>query len=154
LCGGDAGSAKRRLNHHKDGRVRGWPGPARGPNISDQSGAVLLVHNGTRDSARATDKTADRSFLDHLLLVNWFRIHLLQVERSIPDLAGLESTRETFDSRGSVSLLERRGRQDNFADFIPDGVFAITRKRREPENPPVLSGGRYGHRDDCQYGPQ
>ncbi len=100
-------------------------------------GAAVLEENGLCHPAVAADKAGDRFFLDHLLLVNWFRIHLLQIERSISDLSlrylSPVSFAETFHTGGSVPPSEQNGGQKNLTDFIPDGVFAITRTREDPK---------------------
>jgi len=102
-----------------------------------ENGAALLVDNGVRRPETVMGKVADRLFLDHLLLMNWFRIHLLQIERFIPELSvryvNSESLARAYDTGGGVHRSEQNGNQENAADFIPDAVFAITRKGGEPK---------------------
>jgi hypothetical protein len=49
-----------------------------------EKGAALLADEGIRLGyvACTADKAKDPHSIDHLLLVNWFRIHLLQIQRS------------------------------------------------------------------------
>ena len=77
-------------------------------------------------------------FTDHHLLVNWFRIHLLQIERSIPELSVkyLDSKLQSkvWNSASSSSATERNPankRGEKSGEFIPDGVFSITNKETE-----------------------
>ena len=77
-------------------------------------------------------------FTDHHLLVNWFRIHLLQIERSIPELSVkyLDSKLQSkvWNSAGSSSAPKRtpaNKRGEKSGEFIPDGVFSITNKETE-----------------------
>lgn len=71
--------------------------------------------------------------VDHDLLINWFYIHLTQVENLIPDL-GIKPWSPGFimNSQGSYGFFDLRIRiesDDDFTEFIPDGVFAIWHKR-------------------------
>ena len=83
--------------------------------------------------ACTTNKTVDSIFVAHELLINWFRIHLIQMERLIPQLSvnylspGFQSLAPTKGDR--PPLLERvrtENSQEEIIEFIPDGVFSIT----------------------------
>jgi hypothetical protein len=99
-----------------------------------EKGTALLFDEGI-PSGYITDKAEDPLSIDHLLLVNWFRIHLLQIERSIfqisvkylnPNLHSL-----AWDSGDRPSLSLSTNRQEKSPEFIPDGVFSITYKEAE-----------------------
>jgi len=81
-------------------------------------------------AAGATDKPENSFFLDHLLLVNWFRIHLLQIERAIPPLSIYYLSANSQPSGGNSPFISERipedHRPEKFVEFIPDGVFSIT----------------------------
>ena len=68
------------------GRSRGRP---EGLIFLTEDGAMLLKDNGilSNNVACTTNKKADFIFVAHELLVNWFRIHLTQMERVIPQLS-------------------------------------------------------------------
>jgi hypothetical protein len=98
-------------------------------------GAALLVDEGIPYAACTTDKAKD-PFIDHLLLVNWFRIHLFQIERAIQELSVIYQSPKPHLSDGgdTASLSEHppeKGKLKKSADFIPDGVFSITYKGAE-----------------------
>ena len=58
-------------------------------NVLTEKGRKLLQDEGilSVDIADITDKTTDSIFIEHDFLANWFRIHLLQIERVIPNLS-------------------------------------------------------------------
>ena len=102
-----------------------------------ERGASFLADGGIlSDSAScATGKAGNTFPLDHLLLVNWFRIHLLQIERTIPQASvcylNPNSHALARDSGDSPSFSERipaNNRLEKTIEFIPDGVFSITHK--------------------------
>lgn len=80
-----------------------------------------------------TNKTAYSILGAHELLINWFRIHLIQMERLIPQLS-VNYLSPGFQSLAPIKgdrppLLERvrtKNSQKEFIEFIPDGVFSIT----------------------------
>jgi hypothetical protein len=91
-----------------------------------EKGARILEGNGILDAVSAACKTGDRFPIDHVLLSNWFRIHLIQIERSISGLS--------IQYRGdSISFAEQIDGQKRPTEFIPDGVFAITRVCENPK---------------------
>jgi DNA-binding PadR family transcriptional regulator len=125
-----------------DTRMRGY---GRGPGRPEDFVFLTEKGNKTLDDKgvvhQALDKkngnSIDPTLVDHDLLVNWFRIHLLQIERDLPELSTeflAENTRRQAASGGKpVSLQERlpcpKGEKD-WTEFIPDGVFCIMREHR------------------------
>lgn len=92
------------------------------------------------DVAHITGKATDSIFVDHDFLVNWFRIHMLQVERVIPSLSVLFLTAHsnTFNqNKGDRFFLQERipvdSNTEKFIEFIPDGVFSITNNEAVPK---------------------
>lgn len=80
-------------------------------------------------------KNIDAIAVDHDLLINWFYIHLIQVDNSIPDLA-IEPWSPGFltNNQGSHVFFDPRIRiesDDDFIEFIPDGIFTIWHKGLE-----------------------
>ena len=100
-----------------------------------ENSAMLLKDKEilSNNVACTTNKTVDSIFVSHELLINWFRTHLIQMERLIPQLfvnylsPGFQSLAPT---KGDCPpLLERvrtKNSQKEFIEFIPDGVFSIT----------------------------
>jgi hypothetical protein len=84
-----------------------------------------------------TDKTAESIFIDHDLLVNWFFIHLLQIERENQCLFTKNLTISSHNlNKGNAEnpLIMERFSNDNTSEnhsMIPDGVFIITDKETE-----------------------
>jgi hypothetical protein len=84
-----------------------------------------------------TDKTAESIFIDHDLLVNWFFIHLLQIERENQCLFTKNLTISSHNlNQGNAEnpLIMERFSNDNTSEnhsMIPDGVFIITDKETE-----------------------
>jgi hypothetical protein len=83
-----------------------------------------------------TDKTSNLLFVEHDLLVNWFLIHLLQVERINQRFKILFFTKSSHnltqgDSRGSLIMehFSNNDKPDETYTMIPDGVFTITDKK-------------------------
>jgi hypothetical protein len=102
-----------------------------------EKGTTFLEGEGIQ-SCNFLGKVEDRFFSDHHLLVNWFRIHLLQTERTIPQLSvnylDPNFHPEVLPTRDRPSLLERvlgKKRPEKPPEFIPDGVFSITDKETE-----------------------
>ncbi len=98
------------------------------------AGLEKLVAEGAVGSGTAQAKVTDLDtlFLDHQLLVNWFRVNLVQLERLVPRLSvRFLSPNSPFlgkDSEGKPLIYDRVTLTDDTAgqiDFIPDGVFMI-----------------------------
>jgi hypothetical protein len=102
-----------------------------------EKGAMLLKDKRilSKNVACTTNMSADSIFIAHELLINWFHIHLVQMERVIPQLSvnylspGFHSSALTSGDR--PPLLERvhtKNSQKEFIEFIPDGIFSIKEK--------------------------
>lgn len=100
-----------------------------------EDGVMRLKNKGmlSNNVAPTTNMTAGSIFVSHELLINWFRIHLVQMERVMPQLSvnylspGLQPS--GTDRADRPSLLERiraKNSQKEVIEFIPDGVFSIT----------------------------
>ena len=79
------------------------------------------------------DKSINSIFIEHDLLVNWLLVHLIQIEREIPQLSVNFLTQNlaliNHSNTGKVEVPERTltGNSDKeFSEFIPDCVFTIT----------------------------
>ena len=102
-----------------------------------EKGVALLEEEGipSGHAASATDKMEIPVSLDHLLLVNWFRIHLLQIERAIPQLSVhyLNPSPRPSGSYISSSAVRIPSDQkpEKFVELIPDGVFSITHQEAD-----------------------
>lgn len=101
---------------------------------------LKLIRDNEILSAHAkyiTDKTAESIFIDHDLLVNWFLIHLLQIERENQCLFTKKLTISSHNlNQGNAEnpLIMERFSNDNTSEnhsMIPDGVFIITDKETE-----------------------
>lgn len=75
--------------------------------------------------------------LEHQLLTNWFRIHLAQIERVIPELSieflSPESPFLKRDKTDIPLIFEPpydKGQNQKAGGFTPDGVFSITHTER------------------------
>jgi hypothetical protein len=79
-----------------------------------------------------TDKTAKSIVIDHDLLVNWFFIHLIQIQRENPRLSTQHltiSSHKLNSGDAEKPLLMEQFSNDQSSEnytMIPDGVFIIT----------------------------
>ena len=78
-----------------------------------------------------TKKPADSILANHHLLVNWFHIHLVHMERVISGLSAnfLSSNSGALKEKNRPSLKERVQMDsvlEGFIEFIPDGAFSLT----------------------------
>jgi len=102
---------------------------------------ILLTDKGAASFSDKENSACERSFaprkvedpfsIDHLLLVNWFRIHLLQIERGIPQLSVhhlIFKLNPLAQGGGDDLLAPADTGPGNSVDFIPDGAFSITNK--------------------------
>jgi hypothetical protein len=105
-----------------------------------EKGAALLGKEGTQSGyvAREVIKTSNPIPVDHLLLVNWFRIHLLHMERTIPSLSIqflFPTSPAPAGNSGETPPLPESNPAKNplkkFDQLIPDGVFSITHRETE-----------------------
>jgi hypothetical protein len=81
-------------------------------------------------------KVTDGILVDHHLLVNWFHLHLIHMERVIPQLSVnfLSANANTLVQNNRFSLKERvkmDSSLEGFTEFIPDGAFSLTYKDTE-----------------------
>ena len=113
-------------------RARGRP---EGLVSLSEKGVGLLKTNRLIEAEVPTDRiTADTiRCLEHHLLINEFRVQLMQVNRVVPSLSVrlLSSTSPTlYGSSNDRPLIHERFRpredSDECVEFTPDGVFAIT----------------------------
>jgi len=82
-------------------------------------------------AALMTKNSADSILANHHLLVNWFHIHLIHMERVIPRLSVnfLSSNSLALKQKNKPSLKERvqmKSVLEGFIEFIPDGAFLLT----------------------------
>jgi hypothetical protein len=91
-------------------------------------------------TAGIADKAIDSIFIDHDFLVSWFRIHLIQIERVIPQLSVHYLTPRSntlAQSKDDRHLLHERvsidSSREKYIEFIPDGVFSITTHEAKPK---------------------
>ena len=74
----------------------------------------------------------DSIAVDHDLLINWFYIHLIQMEKSVPDLTiSPHAPGFLMKNQGEYGFFDPRIRiepEDDLIEFIPDGIFTILHK--------------------------
>lgn len=77
-------------------------------------------------------KNIDAIAVDHDMLINWFYIHLIQVENSIPDLIvnphAPGFVMKNNENHGFFDPRIRIESEDDLIEFIPDGIFTIWHK--------------------------
>jgi hypothetical protein len=90
------------------------------------------------DPAGNRSEKTNSKFIDHDLLLNWFRIHLLQIEKAIPRLhVRYLSPSSSFLPRrngghfSSVEGVPVNTDSKQSVEFTPDGVFSMTEKERQ-----------------------
>jgi hypothetical protein len=97
-----------------------------------EKAAELLQNEGmfSESISLIPQKDIDYLAVDHDLLINWFYIHLIQIQQSIPDLAinprapgfllnNTEKHYNFFESRIRIET------GDDFIEFAPDGLLTI-----------------------------
>jgi hypothetical protein len=97
-----------------------------------EKAAELLLNKGVFSEINSLipKKNIDFLAVDHELLINWFYIHLIQIEQSITDLAInprapgflLNNTEKHYNFFRSLIRIETG---DDFIEFVPDGIFTI-----------------------------
>ena len=100
-----------------------------------ETAAELLQNEGmfSKSISLIPQKNIDFLAVDHDLLINWFYIHLVQIEQCIPDLAIhprspgflLNNTEKHYNSFKSLIRIETG---NNPIEFVPDGIFTICHK--------------------------
>ena len=100
-----------------------------------EKGLELLQNRGILKKDISKDKVYAHGLhhLDHLILVNWFRVHLSLIESQIPRLSirFLSDTSPLLESdkNGNPFVYDRIPSDHDLGKFIgiiPDGVFSIT----------------------------
>jgi len=106
-----------------------------------EKGAELLKREGLIISEIPNHRMTGEEIVhvSHELLINWFRIHLLQIDNYIPDLQtefiSATTPFQPLNEDGRPMIADRiRGDGDDDG-FIPDGVFSI---RNEQQNKRLL----------------
>ena len=104
--------------------------------VTEKAGA-LLQEEGTVAAATPANRITGEAIVHvgHELLVNWVRIHLLQIDKHIPDLS------TEFHSPQTPCLPLRQNGMPTIADvvfvdeekewFIPDGVLSIVSQKQD-----------------------
>lgn len=114
-------------------------GPGPRESVLDLTGKGLELLEGegilSRHAKYITDRTSGSMFIEHDLLVNWFFIHLLQIERVNPQFKVRHVTVSSHCiSEGDPErpFLMERTAVDNLDNgsfiMIPDGVFVISNR--------------------------
>jgi hypothetical protein len=101
--------------------------------LSDAGWEFLLDEYGHMEiRSLPFSKSLNSMFIEHDLLVNWFLVHLIQIEREIPQLSVNFLIRNlafiNHSGVGKVQVPERlltRNSKNEFSEFIPDCVFTI-----------------------------
>jgi len=103
------------------------------------SGIEMLGHAGIilTEEASIDKEQLSPVFFHHHLLVNWFHIHLMHMERILPPLSAnfLSSHSRVAKSKNGISLKERvalGNRSKGAIEFIPDGAFSLTYQDKDP----------------------
>ncbi|MCH8981265.1 replication-relaxation family protein [candidate division KSB1 bacterium] len=104
-------------------------------------GAELLKREGLIISEIPNHRMTGEEIVhvSHELLINWFRIHLLQIDNHIPDLhtefISATTPFQPLNEDGLPMIADRVSGNDADDGFIPDGVFCI---RNEQQNKRLL----------------
>ncbi|MCH8020989.1 replication-relaxation family protein [candidate division KSB1 bacterium] len=106
-----------------------------------ERGAELLQKEGLIDAEIPNHRMTGEEIVhvSHELLINWFRIHLLQIDIHIPDLhtefISATTPFQPLNEDGLPMIADRVSGDDADDGFIPDGVFSI---RNEQQNKRLL----------------
>ena len=89
-----------------------------------EKGEKLLWSKGMLrgNTSQIVDTKIESHAVDHDLLVNWFRIHLIQIQKVIPHIA-INYLCPRY--HGSITQHMPPGGSSKYIDFIPDGIFSI-----------------------------
>lgn len=114
------------VRHRAYGNKRGKP-----EHILSLSMKGFKAHTGSaRLKSRWEAQSVDSYFVEHELLVNWSLIHLIQVERTIPQLSVHYLTRHfsTVDiGTPSETIFQiKLPKENGDLGFVPDSVFIIS----------------------------
>ena len=106
-----------------------------------ERGVELLQKEGLIDVEIANQRMTGEEIVhvSHELLINWFRIYLLQIDIHIPDLhtefISATTPFQPLNEDGRPMIADRVSSNDVDDGFIPDGVFSI---RNEQQNKRLL----------------
>jgi len=104
-------------------------------------GAELLKKDGLINAEIPNHRMTGEEIVhvSHELLINWFRIHLLQIDMHIADLQtefiSAKTPFQPLSADGRPMIADRVSGNDADDGFIPDGVFSI---RNEQQNKRLL----------------
>jgi hypothetical protein len=98
--------------------------------LSEARYSVLHNQKDRNGKCQKNDKYAAPEFVEHNLLMNWFFIHLIQIERQTPQLSvhyvtQYFSTAEDDPSTEHIIRIQLPG-DDGKLEFIPDGIFTVS----------------------------
>lgn len=98
--------------------------------LSEAGYSMLHKQTDRNGKCQKNDKYAAPEFVEHKLLVNWFFIHLIQIERQIPQLSVHYITQyfsrvEDAPSAEHMIRIQVPGDDDKL-EFIPDGIFTVS----------------------------
>jgi hypothetical protein len=98
--------------------------------LSEAGCRALHKQTGRNGKFQKNDTYAAPEFVEHELLVNWFFIHLIQIEKQIPQLSVHYftqhfSTAEDAPSTEHITRIQLP-EDDDKLEFIPDGIFTIS----------------------------
>ena len=121
--------------------LEGNRGRPRGVCSLADRGVELLKKEGLIDAEIPNHRMTGEAIVhvSHELLINWFRIHLLQIDNHIPDLQtefiSATTPFQPLNENGLPMIADRISDDDADEGFIPDGVFCI---RHEQQNKRLL----------------
>lgn len=98
-----------------------------------QKGIKQLNTDNAPGPANAGPEPLKLLNIDHQLLLNWFRIHLIQLERSIPCLSVIYHAPNVYQSEAIPSVrlhIPIRHDSGETKAIIPDGAFVILHKEK------------------------
>jgi len=116
--------------------LEGNRGRPRGVCSLTDRGAELLKKGGLVDVEIANHRMTGEEIVhvSHELLINWLRIHLLQIDNHIPDLQtefiSATTPFQPLNADGRPMIADRVSCNDADDGFIPDGVFSIANEKQ------------------------
>jgi hypothetical protein len=108
--------------------------------IISEEGLRILENKGilSLHANYITDQSSSLIFVEHDLLVNWFLIHLIEMERTnsrfqvfILTTSSHNLTQGDFNRPLTMEQFSNDDKSGEIYTMIPDGVFAITDKKTE-----------------------
>lgn len=98
--------------------------------LSDMGYAARHKQASQNVKSRRNEKRDTPVLVDHELLVNWFIIHLIQIESQIPQLSAqyitlhFSTTENGFPTEHMTRIQLRE--DGDIVEFIPDGIIAVS----------------------------